>query len=417
MTVLICDDDASTRFAVTRLLTRHLDCAVIECSNGTDAIARLDVEEVSLMLLDIEMPEMSGVEVLAAVRASAARRYLPVVMMSRERREEVVLALVRLGIDGYVLKPLRADKVLAVIEPLWQRIARQRDAAAAGTAVDAGAPFVVVDGDPDVRRVFAERAHGLRPVLEADSGSAAIALLKREPAATVFVGSHLGLLTRDRLVAKLRTVAAPRRIWAVALLDANPEDGSIPDGCDGSMRRLDDPAAFRAALLRFSPMPGPLGAAGVRFGDAEDSLAEGAHQICSMMLDLSIAATSGRVTVDAGDAVSATVGLTGPAAMRLSTTVPVPSAVWLAGRMFGKPAEATTEEDWQTAVGELCQMVSLRVREFLEAHEVPCECEAPLVRRGPSDWLREPPGGPALRLSFEVPGRGITLLFALDVGP
>lgn len=419
MTVLICDDDASTRFAVKRLVLRHLDCTVIECGNGAEAIARLEAEPVSLMLLDIEMPEMSGVEVLSAIRASASLRQLPVVMMSRERREEMVRILVRLGIDGYVLKPLRADRMLAALEPIRLRIDRHASAHAAGATVPgtsaiASLPVMLADGDAEYRRWFIEEASALGTILEADSGSAALTQFKHQPSGIVFIGSHLGLLTRERLVAKLRAHAAPRYIRVVALVETR-SDEPAPDGCDHAMRRADDPDAFRAGLQPYVPMVGALGTAGVRQGDVEDCLATSAQQICTMMLDVPIARTQSPVITDGDDAVSAVVAITGDLRLRLSASLPVSSARLAAGRMLGKAGDQTSGEDREAAVGELCQLLALRLRDWLDEHAFACECQAPVGRHGACDWRRQATGAPGIRMSFDVPGRGITILIALDV--
>lgn len=418
MTVLICDDDASTRFAVKRLLLRHLDCTVIECGNGTEAIARLDGEPVHLMLLDIEMPEMSGVEVLSVVRASASVRQLPVVMMSRERREEVVRTLVRLGIDGYVLKPLRADRMLAALEPLRQRIDRQMNAVTAGApapgaGADTGLPAMLVDGDSEARQRFVAQAGAVGALLEADSGSAALAQFKRQPSGLVFVGTRLGLLTRERLVARLRTLAAPRRIRVVALVDGRL-DGPAPDGCDHAIAGIDDATTLNAGLRRFAPVPGMLGRSSVRLGDIEECLLESAQQICTMMLDVPVVQTFGAIVTDAEGAVTATVAITGEVGMQLSTSLPASSALWVAGRMFGKAGDLTSDDDRAAAVAELGQLFALRLRDWLDAHGCACECEAPVSRHGPCRWERQPARTPAVRVSFEVPGRGITVLLALD---
>lgn len=416
MKVLICDDDASTRFAVTRLLTRHLECSVIECCNGADAIARLDTEVVNLVMLDIEMPEMSGVDVLTAIRQSPTLRQLPVVMMSRERREEVVRTLVRLGIDGYVLKPLRADRVLAAIDPLRSRIARPLSP---GTATSCGvpdvdAPAMIVDGDTEYRRLFAEHARSLGSVVEADSGSAALALFKREPAAIVFLGEQLGFLSREQLAPKLRALAASRPIRLIALSSSAPDTRVPADGCDETMARSRDVAALRGKLRRFTRLPVPPGSHSVLIGELEDGLVESGQQICTMMLDVAADLTTRAMGSESGLCVTATATMTGPITLALSTAVPVPSATLIASRMFGKGPDDTTSEDRDTAVSELCQLFALRLRDWLEARALACDCGVPVVSHGPTAWSRETSGPAAVRVAFDVPGRGITLLLGLD---
>ena len=123
MRLLVCDDDRSTRFVIKRLLAKSPDWTVVDCGDGRDALRLLDEERFDAVLLDIEMPRVDGVEVLEGIRNSAATRDLPVVMLSRERREQIVRRLIALGISGYILKPVRLDRLAAALDPLCRPMA------------------------------------------------------------------------------------------------------------------------------------------------------------------------------------------------------------------------------------------------------------------------------------------------------
>jgi CheY-like chemotaxis protein len=116
MHVLVCDDDAGTRFVVRRLLVRTFGCTVAECGDGIEALRLIEAGNVDLLVLDIEMPVMDGIEVLAAIRQSSEYKELPVLMLSKERRKDVILRLIKLGVSGYVLKPLSHDTFVAALK-------------------------------------------------------------------------------------------------------------------------------------------------------------------------------------------------------------------------------------------------------------------------------------------------------------
>jgi len=116
MHILICDDDAATRFVAKRLLTRDAGCTVAECANGAEALRLVNRGGVDLLLLDIGMPVVDGVEVLSAIRSSQQFAELPVIMLSRESRADIVARLVRLGVSGYLLKPLDAERLKAALD-------------------------------------------------------------------------------------------------------------------------------------------------------------------------------------------------------------------------------------------------------------------------------------------------------------
>lgn len=73
MHVLVWNDDASTRFVVRRLLAQNLACT-IECADGVTVLNKLDEEEADLLVLDIEISGLDGVEVLEAIQTSSATR-------------------------------------------------------------------------------------------------------------------------------------------------------------------------------------------------------------------------------------------------------------------------------------------------------------------------------------------------------
>src|SRR4051812_13365641 len=111
MRILVCEDDRSTRFVLKRLLARTPDWEVADCGDGREALRIIGEEPVDAVLLDIEMPKVDGVEVLEAIRRSAGTRDLPVIMLSRERREDIVRRLIGLGISGYIVKPVTPDRL------------------------------------------------------------------------------------------------------------------------------------------------------------------------------------------------------------------------------------------------------------------------------------------------------------------
>jgi len=137
MHVLVCDDDNATRFAVKRMLTQHFPCTISECADGVQALQLIGREKFAFILLDVEMPAMSGIEVLELLRESPATKDLPVIVLSNVRDDRVVRHLLKLGVSDYVLKPARAEK-LRVLERIEATTARQLRplAEAAGVEVD-----------------------------------------------------------------------------------------------------------------------------------------------------------------------------------------------------------------------------------------------------------------------------------------
>lgn len=113
MDVLIVDDSA----AIRKILRRVLQQAeiplgqVYEASDGVEAVESLKRQKVQLILSDINMPNMDGLQFLSALRANEEWRNLPVVMITTEGSQAKVLEAVQLGARGYVRKPFTAEQI------------------------------------------------------------------------------------------------------------------------------------------------------------------------------------------------------------------------------------------------------------------------------------------------------------------
>lgn len=111
--VLVVDDSAAIRKILQRVLrqTGMAIGTIHEAGDGEEALALLKAQRVELVLTDINMPKMDGLQLLAAIKGEAVWRDLPVVMITTEGGEAKVADAVRLGARGYVRKPFTADQI------------------------------------------------------------------------------------------------------------------------------------------------------------------------------------------------------------------------------------------------------------------------------------------------------------------
>ncbi|MCX6627169.1 MAG: response regulator [Candidatus Solibacter sp.] len=111
--VLVVDDSAAIRKILTRVL-RQTGLAIQtihEAGDGQDALALMALHRIDLVLSDINMPKMDGLQLLASLKASSQWRNIPVVMITTEGGETKVAEAVKLGAAGYVRKPFTADQI------------------------------------------------------------------------------------------------------------------------------------------------------------------------------------------------------------------------------------------------------------------------------------------------------------------
>jgi two-component system chemotaxis response regulator CheY len=111
--VLVVDDSAAIRKILQRVLrqTGMSIRAIYEAGDGQQALEVLKTQNIALVLSDINMPKMDGLQLLASVRTSVQWRHIPVVMITTEGGEAKVGEAVRLGAAGYVRKPFTADQI------------------------------------------------------------------------------------------------------------------------------------------------------------------------------------------------------------------------------------------------------------------------------------------------------------------
>lgn len=121
--ILLVDDSAAIRKILQRVLrqTGLSIGSIYEAGDGEQALEALRLHPVRMILTDINMPKMDGLQMLAAVKANAAWAGIPVVMITTEGGETKVGEAVRLGAAGYVRKPFTADqikeKLAGILEP------------------------------------------------------------------------------------------------------------------------------------------------------------------------------------------------------------------------------------------------------------------------------------------------------------
>lgn len=121
--ILVVDDSAAIRKILQRVLrqTGMPIGAIHEAGDGEEALKMLKAQTVSMVLTDINMPKMDGLQLLAALKAAPEWSGIPVVMITTEGGESKVGEAVRLGAAAYVRKPFTADqikeKLAGILEP------------------------------------------------------------------------------------------------------------------------------------------------------------------------------------------------------------------------------------------------------------------------------------------------------------
>lgn len=109
MKILVCEDDTMTSKALEHRL--KLDgYTVVTAKDGKEAMEKIDKESYDLILTDLHMPYVSGLEIITYIR-NELKLYTPLVMLTRVGVEDTVLQAFELGADDYVTKPFSPDEL------------------------------------------------------------------------------------------------------------------------------------------------------------------------------------------------------------------------------------------------------------------------------------------------------------------
>lgn len=116
-TILVVDDDSQIRRVMRTALSSH-GYAIVEARNGEEALRKVREEHLDLVILDLNMPDMDGIEVCREIRISSS---LPIIMLTVRGAEKDKVRALDAGADDYVVKPFGMEELLARIRAALRR--------------------------------------------------------------------------------------------------------------------------------------------------------------------------------------------------------------------------------------------------------------------------------------------------------
>ncbi|CEA01905.1 MAG: chemotaxis response regulator CheY [Pseudomonas sp.] len=122
MKILIVDDFSTMRRIIKNLLRDLGFTNTAEADDGTTALPMLQSGSFDFLVTDWNMPGMSGIDLLRAVRADERLKHLPVLMVTAEAKRDQIIEAAQAGVNGYVVKPFTAQALKEKIEKVFERI-------------------------------------------------------------------------------------------------------------------------------------------------------------------------------------------------------------------------------------------------------------------------------------------------------
>ena len=113
--ILIVDDSPTMRRILVNTVIKSGYSDVKEAEDGKDALAKLMAGEFDLVMTDWNMPNMSGLELVQAVRADEKLKKIPILMVTTRNMKEDIVNAIKSGVNGYTVKPFDAKTLYAKI--------------------------------------------------------------------------------------------------------------------------------------------------------------------------------------------------------------------------------------------------------------------------------------------------------------
>ena len=122
MKILIVDDFSTMRRIIKNLLRDLGFTNTQEADDGTSALPLLKASDFDFLITDWNMPGMTGIDLLKAVRSDDKLKTLPVLMVTAEAKREQIIEAAQAGVNGYVVKPFTAQALKEKIEKIFERV-------------------------------------------------------------------------------------------------------------------------------------------------------------------------------------------------------------------------------------------------------------------------------------------------------
>ncbi|WP_179337148.1 response regulator [Winogradskyella ludwigii] len=121
LNILLIEDDMIEVMKLNRTISSlKLNHKIIEANNGEDALKILEQKDTlpDIILLDLNMPKINGIEFLSILKNDDTLKYIPTIILTTSNNQKDLLECYKIGVAGYVLKPLKYEHYVAKLEKL-----------------------------------------------------------------------------------------------------------------------------------------------------------------------------------------------------------------------------------------------------------------------------------------------------------
>ena len=114
--ILIVEDSSTTRALIRAVIEEMGDFTIVEASSGFEALKLLPTKEFNLVITDVNMPDINGLELINFIKNNERYNPIPLIIVSTERSEEDKKRGIALGAMAYITKPFKAQELQETIQ-------------------------------------------------------------------------------------------------------------------------------------------------------------------------------------------------------------------------------------------------------------------------------------------------------------
>ena len=203
--ILLVDDEPSARTLLRRWIERNISATVFEAEDGLQALESVDENKIELVVSDVSMPILDGIELLRLLRTDPSWERLEVLMVSHVAAEDKISQIIALGASDYLLKPLQYDHAIKRLTAAAERIIQHRSDST-GDGAGAKPRVLIADRDADFRDSAARALHDEFSVKTARSLAEILVQLLRWKPTAVFVSPGIPGLDLDTLSTRIEAL-------------------------------------------------------------------------------------------------------------------------------------------------------------------------------------------------------------------
>ncbi len=215
--ILTVDDSKTVRIIVRKAFKNH-DCEILEAANGLEGLALAAKAMPDLILLDVTMPVMDGVEMLSKLKADPKLKGIPVMMLTAEGGRDHVLKIAKIGVRDYIVKPFAENVLVEKAGRIIQLTSLAEVATKARSLTDPATILVVDDKPAIVQQITDGLQHTSWTVLNVATQAEAISFCGQTPPDLVIVSLSLPEESAFELFRLLRANAKTKYVPVFGLV-------------------------------------------------------------------------------------------------------------------------------------------------------------------------------------------------------